>query len=112
MEIERLVLNNYALAQIKMGFQIRKQSLIVVVDRHHCTSWHDLMDKICSACFLLWETIPPHTEEAEQGRGGGGEGWAGRRGDGRVDGSGDEWNGFLTHLLPVLRQKFEAKSRA
>ena len=72
MEIERLVLNNYALAQIKMGFQIRKQSLIVVVDRHHCTSWHDLMDKICSACFLLWETIPPHTEEAEQGRGGGG----------------------------------------
>ena len=71
MEIERLVLNNYALAQIKMGFQIRKQSLIVVVDRHHCTSWHDLMDKICSACLLLWETIPPHTEGAEQGRGGG-----------------------------------------
>ena len=70
MEIERLVLNNYALAQIKMGFQIQKQCLIVVVDRHHCTSWHDPMDKICSACLLLWETIPPHTEGAEQGRGG------------------------------------------
>ena len=35
----------------KLEVQIRKQYFIVVVYRHYSTTWHGLMDQICSACL-------------------------------------------------------------